>query len=292
MIPLRKSFLISQISLRLYVKALNNNLSRYIKPMFYFLVNSLAWATPTLNTINNAVNIYNSHARFLLPTLNSAQYASLKEGTVVTLLDKTDPDDPQRAIGMLLSPVPAKQLWISCQDSHFSQQSSTTEKRLSLNTDRSAEWYGFMDMPWPFSDRHWLVNVSNNISMAAKTNDACWEHPWDLILGEKSKIYSHLGKKPLANISKEMVDSAIYTPVNKGAWGLIQIEDQNLLVYHATTVVGGSIPTDLVVKLVRTSLNDMLKNIETRALNEVPTHYTDEHSLILGGNGKNIPLFD
>ena len=260
--------------------------------MFYFLVNSLVWATPTLNNINNAISTYNSHAKFSLPTLDSEQYGSLKEGMVVTLLDQAGQDEPQRALGMLLSPVPATQLWVSCQDPHFSQQSSTTEKQLNINTDNSADWYGFMEMPWPLSDRHWLVNVSNNTSMATKTNNTCWEHPWTLVLGETAKVYSHIGASPLSDISKEMVDAAIFTPVNKGAWALIKIEDQNLLVYHATTVVGGNIPSDLVIKLVRSTLDDMLKDIETRAQNDIPSHYTDDHYLILDGNGKKIPLFD
>ena len=260
--------------------------------MLLFLLNSLAFASPNLASINKAIDTYNSYAVFSLPTLSSGQYSTLKAGEVITILDQAAQDQPQRAIGILLSPVPPKQLWVSCQDPHFTQQSLTTEKQIHLNSNNSAEWYGFMDVPWPFSDRHWVVNVSNNTSMASKTQNACWEHPWDLVPAASKKVYPYIEKDELSNISEEMVESAIYTPTNKGAWALIQVDDHSLLIYHATTVVGGSIPSDLVVKLVRSTLDDMLKDIELRAEKDILTHYTGDHFLILGGDGKNVPHFD
>ena len=260
--------------------------------MFLFFSTTIGFANPSLNDINQSIDLYNSHAVFSIPTLNTAQFSSLKMGEVITIVDQPSEDDPARAIGMLLSPVPAKQLWIACQDPHFSQQSATTEGRIALNADNSAEWYGLLDVPWPFSDRHWVVKVWNNTSMASKTNNACWEHPWDLVLGGEKKAYPYLEKDKLANITKEMADEAVYTPVNKGAWAVIQVGEQALMVYHATTVVGGNIPSDIVVKFVRSSLGDMLKGIEANAEKNILTHYTGDHFLILGGDGKNVPRFD
>lgn len=260
--------------------------------MLFFLINAISFAKPSLNDINQSLKTYNSQAVFSLPTLNSTQYSSLKTESVLSIIDQAAENEPSRAIGMLLSPVPAEQLWVACQDPHFAQQSSTKEEQILLNADNSAEWYGLLDLPWPFSDRHWVVKVSNNTSMASKTQNASWEHSWVLIPQGEKRAYPHLGKGELSDITKEMVDEAIYTPVNKGAWALIRVKDHSLLIYHATTVVGGNMPSDIVVKLVRSSLYDMLKGIEANAEKNILSHYTADHFLILGGDGKNVPRFD
>lgn len=255
------------------------------------LFSQLAFATPVLSTVNDSITEYNRYSLFDIPHLNQKQMAKLNSGEVVTILDRADKDSPQRAIGVLVTTVPAKQLWLSCQDAHFSQQSSTTEQRITLYPDNSADWYGFLDLPWPFSDRHWVVNVSDNQAMAKATNNRCWEHPWKLVLNGAQKIYPYCGKGKLKDLEASDLDAAIYTPVNEGAWALIQLEHSNLFVYHATTVVGGSIPSDLVVQLVESSLEDMLKGIEARAKQDIVEHYRGNHSLILGGDGKTLSLY-
>ena len=164
------------------------------------LFSSLALATPTLSAVNTQITEYNRYSLFDIPTLNQAQLDTLNAAEVLTILDRADKDSPQRAIGLLLSTVPAQQLWLSCQDAHFAQQSSTTEERIRLNPDNSADWYGFLDLPWPLADRHWLVNVSNNTTMSQATNDRAWEHPWKLVLDGAKRVYPYCGKGKLKNI--------------------------------------------------------------------------------------------
>ena len=88
---------------------------------------------------------------------------------------------PRRATGLLLSTASRNQLWVSCQDMHFQQQESTTELRVSLSPPDKAAWYGYLDLPWPFDDRHWVVDVYNNHSLAKATGGKAWEHPWTLV---------------------------------------------------------------------------------------------------------------
>ena len=91
----------------------------------------------------------------------------------------------------------------------------------------------------------------------------------------------------------DLIDDAVYTPVSKGAWEMMDVQsDARLVVYHATTVVGGSIPEDAVVRYTVSTLEDLMKGMEKRAVEWVPTHYVGEHDhQILGGDNQWLPTY-
>jgi hypothetical protein len=263
--------------------------------MFLFSLFNLCLALPAVpsTTIEKHLKAFNQSAHFSLPTLSAAQIAKLQNGDVVTILDSSlGVDAPSRAVGMMLSEVPKSQLWLSCQDPHAVLQSSTKELKTKTNSDKSAHWYGFFDLPWPFSDRHWMVKSWNVTSVASASNNQYWEHPWDLLPNGATDIRPFIEAGKLPGVTLDLVDDAVYTPVSKGAWIVMDIQsDLRLVVYHATTVVGGSIPADAVVRYTVTTLSDMLKGMEKRAIEWVPTHYVSGHAGVLGGDNNEVPLY-
>ena len=138
-------------------------------------ITSVLWAKPSSQEIVLAIEQFNAHSHFDLPQLSNAQVQSLLNGETLSIIDQQGGEnEPRRAVGIRLSSQPKEKLWLSCQDVHFVQQSSTKELRVSLRPPDSADWYGYLDMPWPFSDRHWLVKVWNNHALANNTNNQAW----------------------------------------------------------------------------------------------------------------------
>ena len=109
---------------------------------------------------------------------------------MVTILDSSaGADAPRRAMGYMLSGSIANsnygcpvKIRMRC------LQSSTKELKTKVNPDKSSHWYGFFDLPWPFSDRHWMVKSWNTQKVADNSANKHWEHPWDLISDGETQI--------------------------------------------------------------------------------------------------------
>lgn len=250
------------------------------------------FAAPSAVEVKEALAVFNKDAVYTLPSLTAKQIETLRAGKVVKVMDRQGgTTQPRRATGFLLSTADRDHLWISCQDSHFQQQESTTELRVSLQPPDKAAWYGYLDLPWPFDDRHWLVNVYNNHKLAEATTNMAWEHPWTLVpkAGAMDTMRPLISQGKVKGVDSEKLNSAIYTPVNRGAWFAIDLGGHAIFGYHATTVVGGNIPENLITQFVFQGLDTLLKDIETRAEKSIPSHYTSGHSHeIIGGDGKAI----
>ena len=260
--------------------------------LFFFLINLATGKTP-----NVLIEEYNSYAYFSVPKLKSNQIEELKKGKVVKIIDH-DPTgkEPSRALGYMISDVPKSDLWIAAQDAHFSVQSSTTEFLLQQDpaTPDRMQWYGYLDAPWPITDRYWVVLSWNNHKIASQSTNRFWEHPWELVPDGPAISRKNIDKKVITKGSKSQLDDAIYTPYNQGSWGMIdlantELKGETLIVYQAKTVVGGNIPESLILQVTYSGIDDLLKDLELRAKTRVPEHYVSGHDQVYGGDGKLIP---
>ena len=241
--------------------------------------------------ITTAIQQCNRSAYFSVPELKPAQEKTLKEGKVVTIIERKT-DKAGRAIGMILINTDIKTLWAAYRDAlHFQLQESTTEYLLSVIKPDTQIWYGYLDLPWPLADRHWIIKTWNNYKLATKTNNACWEHPWQLMKEEENNVEAKLaGKKIPSNVKPA---EAIYTPVNEGAFLLVTIAPKKtLLVYHASTVVGGNVPSNLLPNFIASTFKGMLMDMRNRAEKLILGHYKAPHKAINGGDRKPIDLFE
>ena len=248
---------------------------------------SIGWGSDFTAAIQNC----NRASYFKVPLLKNAQVNTLKQGKVVTIIERKT-DKAGRAVGMILINTDIKTLWAAYRDAlHFQLQESTTEYLLSVIKPDTQIWYGYLDLPWPLTDRHWIVKTWNNYKLATKTNNACWEHPWQLMKEAESKVEEKLGDRKLpANLNPS---TAIYTPVNEGAFVLITIEpNKTLLVYHASTVIGGNIPSNLLPNFIASTFKGMLMDMRKRAEKLILGHYKAPHKKINGGDRKPIDHFE
>jgi hypothetical protein len=255
---------------------------------------SLAHGLP----INDKIDAFNSLSYFDVPGLNTKQIDNLLEHEVVKVIDSGDGVvKAKRGVGYLLTPAKPSALWIAYSDAHFSLNQNFHYHNLDSQPPDKQTWYGLVDLPWPFEDRHWVTTSWNNHKMAAATNNEMWEHPWEKSPEYHQQAGNEIAKGKLGAVNFEQFEKAIFLPENSGAIATITIEDQTLLVYHATGTIGGVVPEDLMLRYLLHSITDLLKGIEERAINTVPKHYrsdhhnTGAHSQIIGGDGNPILFY-
>lgn len=248
----------------------------------------------SVSALAAAMAEYDRSAQLPLPRLTDAQRTALIRGEVVRVLDQPggDPDEPRRATGLRVIPVPRDVAWVACQDPHYVQSNEVTEVRVEFAPPDRSRWYGLLDLPRPFADRHWLVDVTNNHGLAERTGNRAWEHPWRLRVGGEAELSGLVAAGRLAKIPPEAVAEAVWTPVNHGAWLVIALDPEHtLLGYHATSVVGGAIPEGLITRFVHATLGGMLEAVAERALHKVRAHYVAGHKAVIGGDGRPVAHF-
>ncbi len=275
--------------------------TKHTLPVHHRLLGAaLAWVAPILPAaaasdadISTALTEFNQSAHYTIPTLTEAQRKRLLAGEVVKVVDEApDGSGSRRATGFVLTDLSRDTMWVSCQDLHFVQNSTVHELQLDSPNPGKHRWYGLVDLPRPFSDRHYVVDVWNNHALAARTKGRAWEHPWVLVPGgvAAARTKVEAGKVPETNL--RMWENAIETPTNMGAWVAIALPDgTSIFAYHAATRVGGNIPEGMMLQYVKATLESTLRNIEKRARDVIPQHYRPPHPSMEGGDGKPLPFF-
>ena len=245
----------------------------------------------TTASLSEALREFNAAARFPLPTLSAAQIERLDGGKVVKIRQVSDdPDQPQRAIGLVRAQQPPAHLWLSLRDVHFAAVDELVEVQLTPPGQWPAVWYQHLDLPRPFSDRHWVVDVSDSHALASATGGRCWEHSWVLAengpqIGADAVV---AGKVPGIDVAR--AQDAIYTPANHGAWLVIDLGDgSTILGYHVTSVIGGSVPDKLVADYTLLTLGSMMRRVVARTP-DVVAHYLAGHAPIQGGDGAAVVI--
>ena len=227
-----------------------------------------------------------------LPDLTIDQRRRLVDGEVVRTVDRRGEDEPSAAVGLAILRAPREALWIASQDPHTQVDPGLTEFIVEHLGADHALWYGHLDLPRPLKDRQWVVASTNNHDMATATADACWEHSWVLVEDGIARVRPMVEASEPKGITTDHLDSAIFTPVNRGSWFMAPLSDGRVLVaYQASSVVAGFIPDWLVTQLAMGRLEDLMRNLEKRALNWSTGHYQAGHSPVYAGDGAPLPRY-
>ncbi len=207
-------------------------------------------------------------------TLGTEDFVLLARGEVVRRrLPATGAD---RAMGAIWAPMSRDAVWVAIlDDSDFTLVDTMTEIRLPDTAAGHKRLYQHIDLPWPVADRHWVLQIRNNMPLAASTQDAVWERVWDLT--QRSDV-------------PEGRPTAIWSPINDGGWILVSARGGTLLVYHARTRIGGNIPEEAVIRWAMVTLESMLRKTVERA-EGIHTHYKSAHIPIYRPDGSAVPAW-
>ena len=227
-----------------------------------------------------------------LPTLSAEHKKELLDGNVVRFLERNK-DGPSAAVGIAILNAPREALWIAMSDPHTQVDPSVTEFVVEYRDGDTALWYGYFDLPRPVQDRQWVIEARNNHAMANATNQRCWEHLWVLDKDGLAKIRDMVATQQPRGITLEHLDRAIFTPDNRGAWIMAELDESRVLVaYTAATTVAGMIPDWLIAQLAKSRLESVLRSLEERANTWATNHYRQGHGLAPGGDGRPLPYFE
>jgi len=270
----------------------NRRSERYVAAVLLLTFCSLLSAAPPSDAVLAATLArFNASAHTPLPVLSARQREELRAGEVVKLLERTGDGETWRVAGFMMTENSQQAMWLATQDLHFTSQDEAIEAPISLSPNRS-RWYALLDLPAPVRDRHWVIDIWDNIPLADVSDGMFWEHRWELVADGEAQARSVIASGAVNGLDIKTFDAAIYTPVNLGGWVFLAFPGGgSLLVYDVTSVVGGGIPDRLVAEYVRSGIERYFRLLEVRARDEVPGHYRSGHEPVIGADGKPVPFY-
>jgi hypothetical protein len=239
-------------------------------------------------TIVRALEEYLAGATYTFPMPPPQERARLLEGKV--LKQRIKNADGDLALGMIVSDAPLRDLWLGSLDPDFDIVRNVRMHIFPPPPDAVTRWYGLVDLPFPFIDRHFLITTVLNKAIAASSGARIWERAWHLEPDGVKTMAPLVAAGKVRGVDTAAFEKAIYTPVNRGSWFFVRLDETRVLTgYSCATVVGGDIPDGLVTQHVLAGLDELLRTVVTRA-REMPKHYRAPHDLLVGGDGAAIPL--
>ena len=241
------------------------------------------------------VTTFNAHATSPLPELSGDQLRALLAGDVVRVLDRPKSDPRiRRAVGLVLVEAEQRAAWVAAQDPHFVAVDGLTELQLTRDPSTGrASWYGHIDIPSPFDDRHYVVDVWNNHALHAASGGTLWEHAWQRNPTALPGVRARVAAGEVGALDVADFDASIETPLNEGAWIAMATPDgRAVLGYHATTLVGGHIPEGLFARYILLGLKSMMRTVQARAQGPIQAHYRGGHRPLPAGGPSMTPTFE
>lgn len=207
----------------------------------------------------------------LSATLSDADLAQLAAGRMVKHRERIE--GPDHAWGVAWSTAPREALWIAIlDDTHDTLVEGLEEEQLPGTTPDRKLLFQHLDLPWPFEDRQWVLEIVNNPALFGASGGDIWERVWKLAP---------------ANLATSPDPDAIWTPENDGGWLLMEAAGGTLMVYQVRGDIGGAIPEDLVTRYALSTLDNMLDHIIERAA-AIPAHYDSAHFVMNRPDGTGI----
>ena len=240
--------------------------------------------------VSAALEVYNERVDDPLPFLTGEQVDRLVAGDVIRVRrrDPNTDDAPERVTGFVLLHRPRIAVWLAALDPEFPANPLLTEKRLSKDDQGHSTWYQHVDLPWPLTDRHWVIDLGKDLDLARSTEGFVWVHRWSLAPDGRERARETL-RAGLGDLTLEDYDKAIYLPENEGAWILFALdEDLTLLAYRVRTVIGGGIPDSWIATFAMAQLEGLLREVDAMAENSV-AEYDPATYPVYDGLGRLIP---
>lgn len=243
--------------------------------------------------IASGLATYSSAAN--LPELSESHLARLGNGdTVVVLANDARNDDDVDSLGVVgLRVVDAPRLlvWLSLFDGRHEPHSRYSRATLRRGTDGSWVRYQHVNLPWPFRDRHWVIDAGKNRRLAAESEGAIWEHRWRLHDDGPSLALTAYDEGLVEGLERRQLERSVYLPANRGAWTLVEINaGTTLIVAHVNVDLGGLLPAGLVRRYSRSQL---AAGLDALAESSVAAHAAyDADPVLYDGHGKPVSIAD
>lgn len=191
-------------------------------------------------------------------------------------------EEERRVVAVGLMDLPREAVWLSLTDDRMSEGiDGLTEVVLDGAWARPKLLYQRLDLPWPVADRHWVIRLSNNTTLATGTD--VWERSWRV---EEAALGG-----ARARTDAEAFDASLAVQTNVGSWLLLRAEERTLAIYQAKVSLGGAVPDGAVDAYTRAQLEGMFEAVAKNA-GKMGERYGAGCAPQPGGDGRPIPCFD
>ena len=238
---------------------------------------------------------WKNNAALPVPMLTQKERATLLSGKIMKRWLGPRGDAPVGAMAMVIADYSQAEVWLgSAEGSHMSGE-SVEDKHIVYNLPKIGNemfyWYGYVRLPMPFSNRHFVLRTLVNTGLSDATGGVCWERTWTLQKDGVATVRPFVEAGKIKGLTLEQFDKAIYLPANMGGWLALQLPNgQTLFGYHASSSLGGEIPDKLVNRYVMLTLGDIVDEV-IRNASGVRAHYVGSHKPVQSGAGGFVPLF-
>jgi hypothetical protein len=237
-----------------------------------------------------ALEVYNEFSNTPLPYLDSAQLERLSAHKIVRVRKKVPSESSEKGhreevVGFRLIEAPRDRVWLAALDPDFEGSKLLTEVRLEQSDRGSSLWFQHIALPWPVSDRYWVIRIHKQLDLASETKGFVWQHSWDLAEDGAEIARRTVAEGHAEDLSVKSLDNAVYTPVNQGGWILFSLEvGRTLLAYRVSADVGGSIPESWIATFAMAQLDGLLQKV-VQHTQTAWKEYDPSRYVIYDGNG-------
>ncbi len=240
----------------------------------------------------DAFREFQGSAPHAVPLPGPSQRQKLLAGKMVKMRLPAAEGAPVGAMALVVSPLSKEEIWLgTADDAHFGSQDDLIIHHLPLRGNEMFRWYGFVDLPRPLSDRHFLIQTTVNRALESKTGGRMWSRHWTLEPGGEATARSLVATGAVAGVDTERFDDAVWVPQNHGAWIFVDLPDgRTLFGYYTAASLGGNFPDSMVNRYVYWGLERVMEEVLDHAA-KAKSHYRGGHAPIMGGNGAPVPRF-
>ncbi len=237
--------------------------------------------------IRGFVDTYSSQRDQYQLDLASPDIGELNAGhTVIKVLKsprelQVESDDSFGVLAMKIIEAPRLLVWLALIADSKELDGKFTRAVLSAGPTGSKVRYQHINLPWPFRDRHWVIQVENNMDIAHASDGRIWERQWQLHARGRQLIDEAYDDGTIVGITSRNLAKSIYLPTNSGSWTVLDLgENQALVAAFVDLRLGGLIPDGLVRGYIKRELQDGLASlgdlIERAHMNTAgPSRYHD-----------------
>ena len=239
-----------------------------------------------------AIQTYQRHAELPLPLPGPKRRAQLLSGKLVRMRLPSAEGQPVGAMALQITDLSLAELWIGTVDEDMG---NGADEVLSHHMPRTGgemfRWYGYVDMPSPVTDRHFLIQTTVNARLHSATEGQMWARHWRMEPGGEATMRAEVARGAVEGVTPDRFEDAIWVPHNTGSWVFIDLPGgKSLLGYQATASLGGSFPDSLVNRYVYWGLERIMEEMLGQA-RRARGHYRAGHAPIEGGDGRPLPAF-
>lgn len=201
-----------------------------------------------------------------------------------TTIDQVDGkrEDRIRVVGYKLVKRPRLLVWLATLDIDTKHSGRLIEHHIENDNAGGSLWYQYLDTPWPVRNRHWVIRNAKNIDLEKASKGLVWEQHWVLEPDGLNLARNLLRQGKVNGLNNSDADKAIYLTVNRGAWTMMAVDNENtLVVAHTIAVMAGWIPEAWVASFVSKQLGNVLSNLEKRS-DTIVEQYTGAYPIFTG----------